>query len=187
MKTFSHLTLCAALILGSAAVVSASNVRTDYDHTVNFAQYHTYSWGQVKTTDPFYVKRIKDAVNQQLQAKGWQPVATGGSVTIFCVDNLHNQKETQTMYDGFGGGWGGGWGWGAWGWGAPGGFGETTTTTTTQQVSHLVVDLFDSATKSLLWRGITDQDLSSNSDKNTKNLDNDIKRMFKDFPPKGGR
>jgi len=105
-------------------------------------------------------------------------------VTIFCTDNLHNQKETQTMYDNFGGGWGAGWGWGGWGWGSPAGFGEATTTTTEQPVSNLVIDFFDSATKALLWRGMANQDLSNNANKDTKNLDNDISRMFKDFPPK---
>jgi len=184
MKLASRLLIAATLTLGSLAPLFASNVRTDYDHTVNFSKYHTYSWGQVKTTDPFYVKRLKQAVNQQLQGKGWRLVPSGGAVTIFCTDNLHNQKETQTMYDNFGGGWGAGWGWGGWGWGSPAGFGEATTTTTEQPVSNLVIDFFDSATKALLWRGMANQDLSNNANKDTKNLDNDISRMFKDFPPK---
>ena len=117
MKSASHLLLAVALLFGSSAVVFGGNVRMDYDHSVNFSQYHTYSWGQVKTSDPFYVDRIKQAVNQHLQAKGWRLVPSGGAVTIFATDNVHNQKETQTMYDGLGGGWGGGWGWGGWGWG----------------------------------------------------------------------
>jgi hypothetical protein len=104
--------ISAMLLAGSALPVFAGNVRTDYNHQANFAQYHTYTWGNVKTSDPFYVDRIKQAVDKQLQAKGWQLVTSGASVTIFASDNLHNQKEVQTMYDGFGGGWGGGWGWG---------------------------------------------------------------------------
>jgi hypothetical protein len=113
----SAVMICAMLLGGSALPGFAGNVRTDYDHQANFAQYHTYTWGNVKTSDPFYVDRIKQAVDKQLQAKGWQLVTSGASVTIFASDNLHNQKETQTMYEGFGGGWGGGWGWGGWGWG----------------------------------------------------------------------
>ena len=94
------------------------------------------------------------------------------------------------MYDGFGGGWGGGWGWGGWGWGggwADPGFGTATTTTTTQQVSNLVIDLFDGSSKKLLWRGIATADLSTNANKNTHSLDNDIGKMFHDFPPKAGK
>jgi hypothetical protein len=36
-----------------------------------------------------------------------------------------------------------------------------------------------------VWRGITERDLSTNSDKNTKALNSDINSMFKKFPPKG--
>ncbi len=144
MKHGLHLLLACALLFGSSAAALGDNVRTDYNHQADFSKYHTYSWGKVQTADPFYVTRIQQAVNQQLQAKGWQLVPTGGSVTIFATDNLHNQKETQTMYSGLGGdwgpGWGGGWGWGGWGWGGGwagpgGGLGEATTSTTTQSVS----------------------------------------------------
>jgi Domain of unknown function (DUF4136) len=190
MRRSLHLVLAGALLLGSAVVALGDNVRTDYDHQVNFSQYHTYSWGQVKTSDPFYVGRIQQAVNSQLQSKGWQMVPSGGSVTIFASDNLHNQQETQTMYDnlggGWGGGWGAGWGWGGWGWGGGWGtgVGEATTTTTNQSVSNLVIDLFDGSTKKLLWRGLATADLSTNAGKNTKSLDGDIGKMFKGFPPK---
>jgi hypothetical protein len=51
-------------------------------------------------------------------------------------------------------------------------------------VGVLVVDVFDANSKELMWRGTSDQELSNNSDKNTKNMDKDIDKMFKDFPPK---
>jgi Domain of unknown function (DUF4136) len=176
------------LLLGFSIIAFADNVRTDYDHGANFAQYHTYSWGKVQTSDPFYVERIQQAVDSQLQAKGWQRVPSGGDVTIFATDSVHNQKEVQTFYDGMGGGWGGGWGWGRWGWrggwAGPGGLGEATTTTTNQPVGNLVIDIFDGKSKNLLWRGLATADLSTNAGKNTKSLDRDISKMFKDFPPK---
>jgi hypothetical protein len=105
---------------------------------------------------------------------------------IFATDNVHDQKQVQTMYGGMGGGWGGGWGWGGWGWGGGWGPGmdESTTTTNNQRVGTLVVDLFDATSKKLLWRGLATEDLSSNSEKNTKSLDGDINNMFKRFPPK---
>jgi hypothetical protein len=48
---------------------------------------------------------------------------------------------------------------------------------------HLVVDLFDSQSKELIWRGISSAELSNNPDKNRKKLDNDVQKMFKKFPP----
>ena len=189
MRYRFNLALAGILLLGCSVAAFAGNVRTDYDHSVNFAQYKTYSWGKVQTSNPFYVSRIKQDVDKDLQAKGWQLVESGGSVMIFATDNVHDQKQLQTMYDGMGGGWGAGWGWGGWGWGGgwgPGGMGEATTTTTNQRVANLAIDLFDASSKKLLWRGLATQDLGSSSEKNSKSLDGDINNMFKRFPPKPG-
>jgi hypothetical protein len=51
-------------------------------------------------------------------------------------------------------------------------------------VGHLVVDVFDGNSKRLLWRGMASRDLSNNSDKNAKGLNQDIEKMMKNFPPK---
>ena len=112
MKRYMQAVLMVIVLVGSSMAAFAGDVRTDYDHTVNFSQYNTYSWGKVQTSNPFFVTRIQQAVDKQMQAKGWTLMPTGGSVTVFATDNIHNQQQVQTMYDNIGGGWGGGWGWG---------------------------------------------------------------------------
>ena len=159
-----------------ASTVSAQQVKTDYDRSANFAQYKTYSWEQVKTKDALDVDRVKSAVNAALGAKGWSQVDSGGDVSIIAVETTQNQQSLNTFYDGFGGGWG----WRRFG---GGGFGEATTTTETYKVGTLVVDLFDTKTKQLLWRGTSSDTLSNNSSKNIKNLDKGVEKMFKHFPP----
>ncbi len=182
MQRTLSLTLAAASLLTLGGVAHADSVKTDYDHRVDFGQFHTYSWGNVTTPNPFYVDRIKQAVNSQLQAKGWQEVPSGGNTEIFATAHVRDEKQLETMYNGMGG-WGRGWGWGGWGWGGPG-FGTTTTTTYNQQVGHLVIDMFETGGKKLVWRGISQRDLSDSPNKNTKALDKDVQKMFKDFPPK---
>jgi hypothetical protein len=159
-----------------AAKSQAQQVKTDYDRGANFAQYKTYSWEQVKTKDALDVDRVKGAVNAALAAKGWSQVDSGGDVSIIAVETTQNEQSLDTFYNGFGGGWG----WRRFG---GGGFGEATTTTETYKVGTLVVDLFDSKTKQLLWRGASSDTLSNNSDKNIKNLDKGVEKMFKKFPP----
>jgi hypothetical protein len=159
-----------------AGKASAQQVKTDYDHGANFAQYKTYSWEQVKTKDPLDVDRIKGAVNAALAAKGWTQVGSGGDVSVVAMEITHNQQTLNTFYDGFGGGWG----WRRFG---GGGFGEATTTTDTYKVGTVVVDLFDTKTKQLIWRSSESETLSNNSDKNIKNLDKGVEKMFKKFPP----
>ncbi|HWY06290.1 MAG TPA: DUF4136 domain-containing protein [Candidatus Acidoferrales bacterium] len=161
------------LLAGRSA---AQQVKTDYDRGADFAQYKTYSWEHVKTKDPLLVDRITNAVNSALAARGWTQVESGGDVSIVAIQMTSNQETLNTFYNGFGGGWG----WRRFG---GGGFGEATTTTETYKVGTLVVDLFDAKTKKLLWRGSSSDTLSDKSDKNIKNLDKGVEKMFRQFPP----
>jgi Domain of unknown function (DUF4136) len=164
------------IMLLFAGKLSAQQVKTDYDRNANFGKYKTYSWEQVKTKNPLDADRIKNDVNAVLAAKGWTQVNSGGDVSIVAMEITQNQQTLNTFYDGFGGGWG----WRGFG---GGGFGEATTSTETYKVGTLVVDLFDAKTKKLLWRGTSSDTLSNNSNKNIKNLDKGVEKMFKEFPP----
>jgi hypothetical protein len=164
----------------SATASFAQQVKTDYDRSTDFAQYKTYSWENVHTQNPLWVDRIKAAVNSALAAKGWMQVESGGGVAVMAMEMTKDHQTLNTYYDGFGGGWG--WrGWFRAGFGD--GFGDSTTTESTYKVGTLVVDLFDSNTKKLIWRGSSSDTLSSKSDKNIKNLDRGVEKMFDRFPP----
>ncbi len=157
-----------------AGTSRAQQVKTDYDRGADFKQYKTYSWEQVKTRDALLVDRIKSSVNATLSAKGWTLVDSGGDVSVVAMEMTSNQQTLNTFYDGFGGGWR---------WRGFGGLGEATTTTETYKVGTLVVDLFDTKTKNLVWRGTASEAISNNSDKNIKNLGKAVEKMFKQFPP----
>ena len=159
-----------ALLFATASF--AQQVKTDYDRSADFSQYKTYSWEKVQTQDPLWVDRIKQAVNGALTAKGLTPVDSGGDVAIVAIEMTKNQQNLNTFYNGFGGGW-------RWG----GGFGDATTTVDNYKVGTLVVDLFDAKTKKIIWRGSSSDTLSDKSDKNIKNLDKGVQKMFDHFPP----
>jgi hypothetical protein len=176
MKVQKAVFVLMGVILLFAGKLSAAEVKTDYDRNANFGQYKTYSWQTVKTQNPLDADRIKSAVNASLGSKGWTMVDSGGDVSIVAMEITKNQQTLNTFYDGFGGGWG----WRRFGGGV---FGEATTTTETYKVGTLVVDLFDTKTKELIWRGNASDTLSNNSNKNIKNLDKEVEKMFKQFPP----
>jgi hypothetical protein len=46
-----------------------------------------------------------------------------------------------------------------------------------------VVDLFDAKTEKVIWRSSSSDTLSDKADKNTKNLNKGVEKMFKNFPP----
>ena len=160
MKSILRASLCAGLLAG-AGIAYAADVHTDSDKHADFSRIHNYCWGQVSTANPMFEQGVKDAVDKSLQARGWQQSSGGNcEAEIFAKGNVHNQTELQTYYTGLGGGWGGRWGWGGWGWRdgwwGPG-MGETTTTTeVTKPVGSLVIDVFDSLSKNLIFRGIAE-------------------------------
>jgi hypothetical protein len=172
----------AGIALCFASAAFAQPVKTDYDRNADFGGYKTYSWGRVNTQNDLWVDRIKAAVNSALTAKGWTQVNSGGNVSIMAMEMTQSHQTLNTYYDDFGGGWG----WRGWG-GVGGGFGESTTTESTYRVGTLVIDLFDSNTKKLVWRGSSSAVLSDKSAKNIKNLDKDVNRMFEHFPPEASR
>lgn len=174
MKTLRLALPAALLLIAFSTSALAQDVKTDYDHNVNFSQFQTYSWAKIKTEDPLWQSRIQDAVDKALQKKGWQRVDSGGQVALTAVGATQNQQEYQTFYDNMGPGW-------RWG-----GFGTTATTTTINyRVGTLVLDAYDTQTKQLIWRGTAMDTLSGNPDKNIQKLNKAVEKMFSRFPPKG--
>jgi hypothetical protein len=162
--------LVIATILFFELAAHAARVSTDYDHSVNFEHYRTYSWAKVETASSLWDTRVKDAVSKELAAKGWSEVPSGGDAALVAVETTRTRQQLDTLYDGFGGRrWGG--------------FGEATTTVERYKVGTLVVDMFDAGSKKLIWRAASQSALSGNPEKDTKNLDKEVQKMFQHFPP----
>lgn len=160
------------------AVAAWATISTDYDHNADFANYKTYSWGKLETANSIWDARVKSAVDSQLAAKGWTQVPAGGDVVVNAFGKTRPEHTINTFYDGFGGGWR---------WRGVGGFGTATTTVDTYKVGTLVVDVFDSNSKNLIWRGVASDTVSNNADKNTKKLDGSVHKLFERFPPQSAR
>lgn len=180
-RRFSSFAGIALLFAGASF---AQQVKTDYDRNADFSQYKTYSWQKINTQNDLWVGRIKAAVNSALTAKGWTQVESGGNISIMAMEMTQSHQTLNTYYDSFGGGWGWRRGFGG---GFGDGFGDSTTTESTNKVGTLVVDLFDSNTKKLIWRGFSSDALSDKSAKNIKNLDRGVEKMFDHFPPDTGK
>ena len=59
-----------------------------------------------------------------------------------------------------------------------------TTVVDTYEVGTLVVDLFDTSSKQIVWWGTSSDTISDKPEKNTKHMNEAVAKMFKDFPPK---
>jgi Domain of unknown function (DUF4136) len=172
MKKVYWLALVGVLLFGNPFVFGAQ-ITTDYDHSITFSQYKTYSWLKVQAGDSLWEDRIKQDIDARLAAKGWTRVDANGSATIAAFQSTQDQQTLDTFYDGFGGGW-------RWR-----GVGDSMATTTTEvtRVGTLVVDIFDAQTQKLIWRGKQSDALSGNPEKNAEKLAKDLGSLFKHFPP----
>lgn len=171
-----------SLFVFTGAAVFAQDVQFDYDRSANFGGYKTYQWVDympVQVADQLLDRDIKRAVDAQLAGKGLRRVESGGDLLVGYQTAVSQEKQFDSL-----GGWGGpGW------WGGPWGGGSTHVTTSTIDIGKLVVGLFDPATKQLVWRGAASKTLniSKDADKNYRNLEKALAKLFKNYPPGSGK
>ena len=178
MKTrFQKIGLGLFFLLSLASLAAAAKVFSDFDPKASFSQYKTFKWiKRPHMEDPLMDDRIVNGINAELTSKGWTLVEDGADIGVAAHVATRKARNLETFYSGFGGGWG----WHHWGVGT----GIATTHVETYTVGTLVVDLFDSRTKQVIFRAWATDALPDNPKKETKKLDKDIEKMFKDFPPK---
>jgi hypothetical protein len=154
-----------------AFIAWAKEVVVDYDHSVDFASYKTYSWIRVKVGDPLWVESITRTIDAELVAKGWTKTDAGGDAGITVFGSTREMPTLTTFYDGLGGGW-------FWR-----GFGGIATTTVQETpVGTLVDDIFDEHNMRLIWRGLAQDALSGRPDKDEKKLNKDRGRHVQKLP-----
>ena len=128
--------------------------------------------------DPLMDQEIKRGVDEQLAQKGLTRVERNGDLQVI----YHVAMRQEMSISLFGSGWPerayGGW---------PNGFvqGETSTI----PIGTLVVDLYDPARNQLIWRGGATKsiELKKDPNKNYKNLQKALAKLFKNYPPQPGK
>jgi hypothetical protein len=177
--------LCCLL---TAATAFADKVNVDFDKDSDFSRYKTYAFAAgTPTPETLMNQRIERAIEAQLAARGLTKVEGNADLTVVyhCSVTQQTQLNTTSLGGwGWGPGWRRGWGWGG-GWrGGWGGLGGNAITQVEQiPVGTLIVDVGDSASKRYIWRGTATRTISSKSDKNSKAIDSEVKKMFEKFPP----
>ena len=170
--TTSIVFAAALLICGASAF--AQDVRTNFMPGTDFAKYHTYKWVDIKGgahPNQIVDAQIKQSVDSQLASKGLTKTE-GDNADLYVGYQVAVDQEKQWNAYGMGGGV------------RFGGMG--TATSSTINVGTLVLDMYDPATKQLVWTGSASKtiDPSSKQEKNQKNLDKAMEKLLKNYPPK---
>jgi hypothetical protein len=173
-----------ALLLATVAAV-AQDVRYNFDKNTDFSRFKTYKWVVLKDAsklDNLADQQVKDAVDAQLAAKGITKVDSDSADLYIGYQAAVGQEKEYTSYNtgwGYGGGWGSGW------YGGGMGGGTTYGSTSTIYTGQVAVDMYDSANKDLVWRGVASKTLDAKAkpEKRQKNLTKAMAKLFKNYPP----
>jgi hypothetical protein len=159
-------------ILAGAITLACSSMTTavDYDHTVNWSQFHTFALADgTKDPETFTQKRIEDGITQALTSKGWTVATSNPDILVYSHVVLSSEKQwnAQSM--------------GGFGYGRMGG-GMATATQTNIPIGTIIVDLVNPKTHEMIWRG-TAQDQVSGTGADRGQVQQAMQALFKNFPP----
>ncbi|SNS30294.1 DUF4136 domain-containing protein [Sphingopyxis indica] len=163
------------VMLALAACANTPTVNYDADPSANFAAYKTYSWAYQKVPDgvnPLIADRVRTSIDNSLAARGYTKADPGDFAVGFTIGS-RDRVEVNDMgvYGPFYRPWGG---WG--GWAGP----QVDVRNVTD--GTLVIDVYDTGTKSPVWHGTATQEVTKNSG-SQENIDSAVNAVLAKFPP----
>ena len=167
MKT--KFALCALLLCIASTIAVGQQVSVNYDHNANFTQYHTYAWGSNKKNqiqNSILAQVAQQDIEAAMQQKGFQKVPESQNPDIILTAS--GGEREQTSYN-------------AWGMrGIGGGMGGISPQDNVE--ATMVVSLYDAKAQSLIWRGIAQNTLNNNGNKNQEMVQKAVNKMYKQWP-----
>jgi hypothetical protein len=165
------------------ALLLAQKVSYDFSKTANFAGFKTYQLKDgTKVGQQLIDDRIVAAIETELAAKGLTKAADAPDVFVVYHVAFDQEKDISTYSSGYAGGYG------AYGWGWGGGMGGGTTSTQVRNivVGTLVIDIADAKANQVAWRGMGTKEIDTQAkpEKRDKSINNAVKKIFKNYPPK---
>jgi hypothetical protein len=152
-----------------STIATGQQVSVNYNHSQSFTQYRTYAWGSNNANqvqNSILAQVAQQDINSALQGKGLKMVQENQNPDLLVTAN--GGLKEQTSYS-------------AWGMrGIGGGMGGITPEQNVE--GTLIVDLYEAKSQSLVWRGIAQDTLNKNGNKNQQLVQKAITKMFKQWP-----
>jgi hypothetical protein len=161
--------LCTMLVCAACTIALAQTVSVNYNHSQSFSGYHTYTWATNNANqiqNSILAQVAQQDIDTAMQGKGFQKVPESQKPDLILLAS--GGMRQQTSYS-------------AWGMrGIGGGMGGITPQQNVE--ATLIVDLYDAKTQSLVWRGIGQDTLSDNGNKNQQIVQKAVQKMFNQWP-----
>jgi hypothetical protein len=186
MKKVSGISIVALILLFVVSSCSSLSVTTDYDKTADFSKYKTFSYygwadNSDKILNQFDKDRIEKAFGSEFKSRGLSFVESGGDLTVTLFIVTEQKQQTTATTTGMGGGYGGYYGYGpGYGWG--GGMSTTSYNTYEYTVGTLIIDVYDSNEKTLVFESIGKGTIDDNPKKRDKSTAMAVSAMMRPFP-----
>lgn len=166
----------AVLAVGCA---STKDIYVDYDRNADFKSYKTFAWGPVhdqseRPSNPLMHSRLKNAIEYYLTEGGLVEDTENPDLVVTYYGKSREQVSFTTTSMGYG--YGPGWGWDPY-WGGMGGMGMSTTTPHVYEEGTLIIDLWDTAKKTVVWRGSAGAVLKEDPSKQAEQIDEAVARI----------
>ncbi len=166
---FLKLGLAAMLLSITSTIAFGQTVSVNYNHSQSFAQYHTYAW-QIddpnKIANSILAQVAISDTDSALAGKGLSKVDISANPDLIVIAT--GGLKQQTSYS-------------AWGMrGIGGGMGGITPEQNVE--GTLIISIYDAKQKTLIWRGIGQNTLSNNGNKNQQMVEKAVQKMFKQWP-----
>jgi len=173
-----------------AACGSGISTNTDFDPAVDFSGFQTYAWlpagngmddGSGVHANQLTDSRIRSAVEANLNAKGMRKVSPDqADLGVGYQVTAQDRVQYNTVSTGWGGGYGGYYG----GWGGMG-MASSQTYATNYTDGSLILGIFETSEKKMIWQGVATKTLSENPDteERTQTINDAVAKLLADFPP----
>lgn len=163
-----RIAITVALLL-SIMPLAAQQVSVNYNRGVSFAQFHTYAWGSNNTNqiqNSILAQVAQQDIENAMSAKGLQKVAESQNPDLILTASGGEREQTS---------------WNAWGMrGIGGGMGGISPEQNIE--ATMIVSLYNPKGQELVWRGIAQNTLSNNGNKNQQMIGKAVQKMFKQWP-----
>ena len=189
--------LSAFTVLLFSACASMFKNTVDVADDAHFGEFKTYAWitdesllgsrtGADEFASPINDRRVRSAVEQELEQKGYQKVSRNEADFIVSYTlRTRDRVRVHQFYDDFGYRYYGFYrGFSRFGYSGFGRYGNRTIVQTFTE-GNLVVDIFDNRSKKAIWHGVASKRLTGQDKNNVEQLINDATAsVLTEFPDK---
>jgi Domain of unknown function (DUF4136) len=151
----SRLALSILAICAVSTIAVCQEVSVNYNHNADFSKFHTYAWGSRNANpiqDLTLAQVARQSINSAMQSKGLQLVQEAQNPDL--ILNASGGVKDQTSYGGI--------------------------TPEENIEGTIVVDLYDTRSQSLVWRGVARSLLTNRGNQET--VEKAVDKMFKKWP-----